>query len=147
MQRENVFRKTITIQSSPSTVWKALTTSELMKPWMSETEIDIITTWQVGSPMIIRGKLSRIAFENNGVVLQFETDKILQYSHLSSLSKIPNEPQNYSIVEFRLISIEDQTELTVTVSNFPTEVIYKHLAFYWNITPGILKKQIEERGL
>ncbi len=94
MQSENTFRKTVTIQSSPSNVWKALTIPELMKPWMSENEIEIITTWKVGSPIIIRGKLSEKAFENKGMVLQFKTNEVLQYSHLSSLSKTPNNPQS-----------------------------------------------------
>ncbi len=113
---------------------------------MSENEIEIITTWKVGSPIIIRGKLSEKAFENKGMVLQFKTNEVLQYSHLSSLSKLPSNPQSYSLIEFRLLPIRKQTELTVTVTNFPTEVIYKHLAFYWNVTPSILKKQIEEKS-
>jgi hypothetical protein len=40
--------------------------------------------------------------------------------------------------------VDRQTRLTVTVSNFPTETIYKHLAFYWNVTPVILKRMIEK---
>jgi uncharacterized protein YndB with AHSA1/START domain len=143
---EKIFSKTINIQASTSKVWSALTTPELMKIWMSETEIDIITDWKVGSPIIIRGQLSGKDFENKGIVLQFEAGKVLQYSHLSSLSRLPDESKSYSLFEFKLSPMETQTELTVTVSNFPTEVIYKHLAFYWNVTPGILKRMIEEQS-
>lgn len=31
----------------------------------------------------------------------------------------------------------------LSLSNFPTESIYKHLAFYWDITLELLKKLIE----
>jgi hypothetical protein len=82
--------------------------------------------------------------ESNGTVLVFEQEKKLQYNHLSSLSRLPDELENYSIIEFILSPIENQTILTITLSNFPTEEIYRHLAFYWNVTLEILKKQIEK---
>jgi uncharacterized protein YndB with AHSA1/START domain len=143
---DKIFHKTIHINAPISKVWETLTTPELMKKWISETEIDIITDWNVGSPILIRGQLHRIKFENKGKVLQFEREKILQYSHLSSISRLPDTPENYSIFEFRLAPIKNQTTLTLTLSNFATESIYKHLAFYWNVTLEILKRLIEEQG-
>jgi hypothetical protein len=116
-----------------------------MKKWMSETEIDILTDWAVGNPVVIRGKLHGIRFENQGRVLQFELEKVLRYSHLSSLSRLPDRPENYSVMDFRLTPDEDQTALTLTLSNFPTESIEKHLAFYWNVTLEILKRMMEDQ--
>ncbi len=131
-----VVSKSINISAPPTRVWETLTIPELMKEWMSPTEIDVITDWRVGNPIVIRGHLHGVSFENKGTVLQFEPERVLQYSHLSSVSRLPDEPANYSVVEFRLAAITDsQTALTLTLSNFPTEVIYKHLAYYWNVTP------------
>lgn len=144
MANDNIFNKTVDIDVSASIVWKALTIPDLMKKWMSETDITILTDWKVESPILIRGNLSGVNFENMGKVLQFEPENILRYSHLSSLSKLPDRPESYSIIEFKLSPTEEQTTLHVTVSNFPTEIIYKHLAFYWNVTPGILKRMLEE---
>lgn len=144
MQPNEIFKKAVTIQASAPEVWETLTTPVLMKKWMFETDIDVITDWKTGSPVIIRGDLHGIYFENNGTVLAFEQGEKLQYNHLSSLSKLPDELENYSIIEFILSPIENQTILTLTVSNFPTEEIYRHLAFYWNVTLEILKKQIEK---
>ena len=138
-----IVSKTILINAPTLKVWETLTNPELMKKWMSETEINIITDWQIGNPIIMRGSLHRINFENKGIVLQFEPEKILQYNHLSSLSRLPDKPENYSIIEFRLAPIKNQTMLTLTVSNFPTETIYKHFVFYWNVTLEILKRMIE----
>jgi uncharacterized protein YndB with AHSA1/START domain len=138
--------KTITIGAPASQVWNALTNPELMKQWMAETDIDILTDWKVGHPFVIRGNLHGINFENTGTVLQFEPEKVLQYSHLSSLSRLPDRPESFSVIEFRLAPIENQTTLTLTVSNFPTEIIYKHLAFYWNVTLEVLKRLIEKQG-
>lgn len=143
---DTIFNKTVNINAPISKVWDTLTIPELMKKWMSETEIDIITNWNVGSPILIRGRLHRIKFQNTGTVLQLEPGKILGYSHLSSLSRLPDKPENYSVFEFRLAPIGNQSRLAITVSNFPTETIYKHLAFYWNVTLEIIKKMIEEQG-
>ena len=141
---DELFVKTIHIDAPPSKVWEALTTPELMKKWMSETEIDILTDWKVGSPFTIRGRLHGIKFENKGIVLDFEKEKILRYSHLSSISRLSDKPENYSVFEFALTPIDDQTSLTFKASTFPTETIYKHLAFYWNVTLEILKRMIEQ---
>jgi uncharacterized protein YndB with AHSA1/START domain len=142
-----IMKKTVNINAPASQVWHMLTTPELMKKWMmSDIEIDIITDWKVGSPMVIRGNMNGKNFENKGRVLQFEPEKTFQYSHLSSLSRLPDQPENYSLIEFRLEPLENQTILTLTLSNFPTESIYKHLAFYWNVTLEVLKKMIENPG-
>jgi uncharacterized protein YndB with AHSA1/START domain len=142
---DKIVTKTVHINAPTSEVWESLTKPELMKKWMFETELHIITDWKVGTPIVIRGNLNGKNFENNGTVLQFEPKKILQYSHLSSLSRLPDKPENYTILDFRLAPIENQTSLTLTVNNFPTESIYKHLAFYWNVTLEILKRMIEEQ--
>ena len=143
---DNMMSKTVTINAPTSKIWEALTNPDLMKKWMSELEIEILTDWKVGNLVVIRGKLHGIKFENKGRVLQFEPEKILQYSHLSSLSRLPDKPENYSVFDFRLTPKEDLTLLTLTVSNFPTESIFKHLAFYWNVTLEIFKRTIEEHS-
>ena len=142
----SVEQKIMNIKAPASQVWHMLTTPELMKKWMmSDIEINIITDWKVGSPMLIRGTMNGKNFENKGTVLQFEPEKTLQYSHLSSLSRLPDQPENYSLVGFRVEPMQNETILTFTLSNFPTESIYKHLAFYWNVTLEVLKKMIEEQ--
>ena len=93
--------------------------------------------------MIIRGNMNGKNFENNGIVTKLESEKTLQYSHLSSISRLPDRPESYSLVEFRLQPMGDQTTLALTLSNFPTESIYKHLTFYWNVTLEVLKKVTE----
>lgn len=142
-----IFNKVVNINAGRAQVWQQLSTPELMKKWMMpDLEIDIITDWKVGNPMMIRGKMNGRNFENQGTVLKFEPEVVLQYTHLSSLSKLPDRPESYSIVEFNLQPSVNSTVLSLTLSNFPTESIYKHLTFYWNVTLEILKKIIEEQG-
>ena len=143
------FNKAVTINASTSQVWHILTTPGLMRKWMmpDDVEINISTDWEVGSPMVIRGNMNGRNFENNGTVLKFEPEKTLEYSHLSSMSRLPDQPESYSIIEFGLQPMEDLTVLTLTISNFPTESIYKHLAFYWNVTLEVLKRMIENKPI
>lgn len=146
-ENPNVFNKFIIINAPTSQVWQMLTTPELMKTWMMpDIKLDILTDWNIGSPMITRGIMNGKHFENKGTVLQFEPEKKLAYSHLSSISRLPDRHESYTVIEFNLQPIENQTHLALTISNFPTPSIYQHFAFYWNVTLEILKKRIEEQG-
>jgi len=133
-------RKSIRINASLNAIWEALTQPELMKRWMSDSEIEIVTTWEVGSFIIIniREVSYKTAFTNI-------KDRVLEYSHLSSISRLPDEPENYTIIRFTLQPEDDQTMLELELTNFPTESHYKHIDFYWTITLGVLKRIVEER--
>ncbi|WP_426670156.1 SRPBCC family protein [Mucilaginibacter sp. McL0603] len=140
-------RKSIRMDASLNEVWEALTQPGLMKSWMSDSEIEIVTTWEVGSPMIIHVQevSYKTAFTNTGIVLQFVKERILEYSHLSSISRLPDEAENYTIIRFTLQREGDHTLLELSLSNFPTESHYKHIDFYWTITLDVLKRFVEER--
>lgn len=141
---EQEIEKRILIHASPDRVWGYLTKPELMKAWMGDEgmQVEVITDWVVGHPILIKGK-HHGPFENKGVVMQCEPGKILQYNHLSSVSRLPDSPENYTVMTFRLSLNHEQTLLSVGAENFPTESIYKHLNFYWAGTLFILKQQIE----
>jgi len=140
-------RKSIRIDASSNAVWEALTQPGLMKSWMSDSEIEIVTNWEVGSPIIInvRDVSYKTAFTNTGIVLQFLKDRVLEYSHLSSISRLPDQAENYILIRFTLQPEEDHTLLELNLSNFPTESHYKHIDFYWTVTLGVLKRFVEER--
>lgn len=143
-----MFRKverTISINAPLSKVWEYLTVPHLMKKWMGEPEmhLEVSTDWVVGNPILIKG-FHHINFENKGTVLQFDPQKVIQYSHLSSVSRLPDIKENYSILTFLLIHNSKQTLLTIKIKNFPTETIYKHLNFYWQGTAVVLKNVIEQ---
>lgn len=140
------FEKTVIINSNAANVWNTLTETPLMKQWMADEEmqIEIQTDWKVYRPIIING-FHHLKFENKGIVLQFQPNQIFQYSHLSSLSCLEDKPENYSIIKFELKSLEYQTELKLTIKNFPTEVIYKHLCFYWRTTIEKIKTFAEQQ--
>lgn len=140
----NLIEKTVVINALAANVWKALTQPFLMKQWMGEDEMNlhIQTSWAVNSPITISG-FHHLPFVNKGTILEFDEEKVLSYSHNSSLSRLPDEPGNYTVIKFNLFPADSQTALTLTISNFPTETIYRHLEFYWQSTIVLLKKFVE----
>ena len=107
-----------------------------------EIKIEIHTNWKINEGILIRG-FHHLRFENKGIVLSYDKEKKLSYSHLSSLSRLPDKPENYSILEFVLTPVDKQTLLTLFITNFPTETIRKHLEFYWRGTMVKIKKAAE----
>lgn len=140
------FQKTISINAPLALVWKHLTTIEEIQKWMldEEMEMEMSTSWEPGSPMMMRGNLHGIPFTNEGRILNFVLDRILEYSHLSSLSLLPHTIENHSIIRFELVALEHKTILEIAIRNFPTIEIYKHLEFYWSSTLVVFKKHCED---
>lgn len=140
------FSITVIINSEPLKVWTVLTSAELMPKWMGEPEmkLEIHTDWKINSPIFIHG-FHHVKFENKGIVLQYDKGKMLSYSHLSSISRLPDKPENYSILEFILTAVDKNTQLTLNIKNFPTEIIRKHLEFYWRTTIITIKKNVEKQ--
>ncbi|WP_253906590.1 SRPBCC domain-containing protein [Chitinophaga sp. SYP-B3965] len=108
-----------------------------------EMEIKVNTDWKINSPILIQG-FHHVKFENKGTILQYDKGNKLSYTHLSNVSRLPDIPENYSILTFVLTQIEEKTALTINIENFPTEVIRKHLEFYWRGTVMTIKKMAEE---
>ena len=137
--------RTISINAPHAKVWEYLTDPNLMKKWMGDHEmnIEISTDWVVGNPVLIKG-FHHVNFENKGIVLQFDPQKMIQYTHLSSISRLTDRNENYCIITFLLKADKEYTLLTIRIENFPTESIYKHMNFYWQGTATVLKNFIEQ---
>lgn len=141
--QQQVITKTISIDAPAAKVWDALTIPALMKQWMLDTELEIESGWEEGSPIIFRGDLHDSLFENRGVILKFRPHKIFEYSYLSNLSRLPDEPGNHCVITFTLNNLDGQTILELKLRNFVAETSYEHANFYWTTTLGILKKFVE----
>lgn len=130
------------IDAPVAIVWENLTRPELMRRWMGgpEMKLEVEVDWRIGGKLSVRG-IHTGRFENRGTVLAFEPQVRLSYTHLSSVSRLPDQPGSYSVFEFRLTPAGEQTRLDFEASGFPTEVIFKHLAFYWGGTLDAIGRQ------
>jgi uncharacterized protein YndB with AHSA1/START domain len=133
----------ILINAPASRVWEVLTTAEFMKQWVSDVENEVISDFVVGSPIVIRAHMDKYTHENKGVILEFEPEKVFRYNYWTKISRLPDTPENYSEITFKLEPVGGQTMLTVTQTNFVAKASFEHADFYWRATVRIIKHLAE----
>jgi uncharacterized protein YndB with AHSA1/START domain len=134
-------KTTIDTKASTSQVWDALTKPDLIKQYLFGTEVT--TDWQVGSPIIYRGIWNGKAYEDKGKVLQVEPGKLLVSTFWSSLSGVPDMPENYQTVRYELSAQGDGTRLTLIQDNNKSQEEASHSEQNWKMVLEGLKKLLE----
>lgn len=124
---------TVALPAPPAAVFVALTEPARMVAWMTDPGMELVveSTFAVGAPIRFRGDFHG-PFENDGTVVAFEPGVRFAYTHRSSVSALPAEPDAYASLEFALAPAEGGTTLTLTISGAATDVIRKHLRLYWS---------------
>ena len=136
-----VARQSITIHADASRVWEALTQPHLIQQYMFGTEVT--TDWKVGSPIIYKGVWEGRAYEDKGRVLQVEPGKLLVSTFWSSLSGVPDLPENYKTVRYELSAEGDGTRLTVIQDNNASQEEADHSEQNWKMVLEGIKKLVE----
>jgi len=100
-------------------VWDALTNPEVVKKYLHNT--NVVTDWKVGGPITWHGVWNDKPYEDKGIVLIFEPNKLLQTTHWSPMSGSEDKPENYHVVTYELTAKGDGTHLVLTQSNNATQ--------------------------
>ena len=135
-----------TINVPPKKVWDALTNKEKLRSFFFGSEID--STWKVGAPITFRGEFNGHRYEDKGVIKTVQPEKKLSFTHWSSLSTMPDKPENYHIVTFDLAPAGKGTEVTLTQENQNeseprTPKVTEELKKNWSMLLDGLKKVVE----
>jgi len=141
MNRKFTATATTTIDAPVSKVWQALVTPEMIKQYLFDT--DVISDWNVGSPIIYRGEWEGKPFEDKGKILEIEPEKTLKSTHWSPLSGVPDTPENYHTVTYTLTEQGDSTEVTITQDNNASEEEKVHSEKNWQTVLDGMKKLLE----
>ncbi len=147
MSFNKVINHKVIINAPVAMVWRALTDPALMKHWLWENEVEVISEWQPGSLMLFKSTFHDIPYIDKGKILDIEKEKIFRYIYWSHLSQLADEPENYQHIEFKLVAEKECTELSLKCSNLINTAIYGHWNFYWAVTLDILKHMLESRKL
>jgi uncharacterized protein YndB with AHSA1/START domain len=142
MNKGLVSKATITINVPIARVWDALVTPATIKQYMFGT--DVVSDWKEGSSITWKGEYQGKKYEDKGVILKLEPQRILQYSHFSPLSGQPDVPENYHTVTMELSEQGVTTILSLSQDNNPTEQSREHTAKFWQGMLETLKKLLEE---
>jgi uncharacterized protein YndB with AHSA1/START domain len=141
MNKNFIAKATITIHSPTSKVWDALTKPDLIKQYLFGTEV--ITNWQVGSTITYKGMWEGKTYEDKGKILKVEPRNLLVSTFWSSLSGLPDIPENYKTVRYELFSEGGGTRLTITQDNNDTQEEAHHSEQNWTIVLDGMKKLLE----
>jgi uncharacterized protein YndB with AHSA1/START domain len=136
-----IAKVTIRINASVTKVWDAIINPSLIKQYLFGTEV--VTDWQVGSPIIYKGIWQGKAYEDKGRVLQIEPEKLLVSTFWSSLSGLADIPENYKTVAYELSVEGAATRLTLTQDNNDSPEEANHSEQNWKMVLDGIKKLVE----
>lgn len=102
------------------------------------------TDWRVGSGMEVKGEWQGKPYAAKGVIVAFDRPRLLKHTHWSALSGLPDQPQNYQTVTYRLTPREGGTELTLREENLPGDEKKKLSEQTWRKVLGALRELVEK---
>jgi len=136
-----IAKASITIDAPAEKVWSALTDRAAIKQYMFGTNVE--TDWVEGSPITWKGEWQGKAYEDKGEIRKVDPHRLLQYTHFSPLSGLPDKPENYHIVTIGLIERDSRTEVALSQDNNPTEEARAHSEKNWQTMLEALKQHVE----
>ncbi|HVY80953.1 MAG TPA: SRPBCC family protein [Steroidobacteraceae bacterium] len=131
----------IRIRAPLGKVWEALVDPQKIAQWLNGALIE--TTWEPGSAITFTGSLEGMTFRDKGVVVQLEPQALMQYTHWSTWSRLPDTPEHYSIITITVAPEKGGTLLAVRHENLATEEMYLHSKSHWETRLPELKKLVE----
>lgn len=137
--------KSININSVPSLVWDALINPAKIKQYFTGAET--ITDWKVGSQIIFTHSYDGKVFINKGVILDFDSNRLLRYTYWTPFSNTEDKPENYTIITYFLTDRNDSTNLMLTQTNLKNEEWYLNLEIGWNTVLSKIKDLVEGPSL
>ncbi|HAO06561.1 MAG TPA: ATPase [Chryseobacterium sp.] len=133
--------KTI-VKAPVEKVWDALVNPEIVKQYFFGSSQQ--TDWEIGSSIMWTGEYEGTKYIDKGKVLEFKPNHKLSYSYLSSWAGLDDKAENYLLVTYQVEASGNDTELTITQSNYDEEKA-KHSAENWSIVIEGLKKIVESK--
>lgn len=142
MDQNLIAKASISLNTPSEKVWAALVDPAAIKQYMFGA--NVVSDWQAGSAIVWQGEWQGKAYEDKGVILQLQPGQLLQYSHFSPLSGLPDAPENYHTVTIMLTTLGQQTQVTLTQDGNTTAEARAHAEKNWAMMLAGLKKFLEQ---
>jgi uncharacterized protein YndB with AHSA1/START domain len=140
-----IARAEVKIFAPSKKVWEALVNSEIIRQYMFNTSA--VSDWKQGSSITWKGEWQGKPYEDRGVILRLEPERLLSYSHFSPLSGLPDTPENYHTITIELSGESRFTQVSLSQDNNLTEQARDHSGRNWEIVLAGLKKVVESNSL
>jgi len=141
MDRRYIARASIEIRAPLARIWDALVNAEIIREYMFGTQV--ISDWKAGSKITWQGEWKGNSYSDRGQILQIIEQKLLQFSHYSPLSGLPESPENTHIVTILLKEGENGMVVDLSQYNSPTEEDRDHSQKNWERVLNNLKELLE----
>jgi uncharacterized protein YndB with AHSA1/START domain len=135
-------RVSATIRAPVARVWNALVTPAVIERYMFGAKV--VSDWKVGGPIVWKGVWNGKAYEDRGVILRLEPERMLKYTHFSPLSGLPDTPENHHTVTVELSEQAGRTLVSLTQDNNPTEEARQHSEKNWSLMLEGMRRLLEE---
>lgn len=145
MKKPLFFKASVLLDAEPELVWDTLINPEYTAMYMFHCEP--VTDWQVGSPLLWRGKLDGTVYVS-GKVLRFEPPQLLSFSSFNPQGPYPDLPENYLTTTYTLKKGREGVELSVAqgdFSNVPDGPARFEDAEGWEMILEAIQLVVEER--
>ena len=142
MERQFVAKASLTINAPIANVWNALTNPAMIKQYMFGT--NVTSDWKAGSSITWKGEWQGKSYEDKGVILKIEKERLLQYNHFSPLSGQPDVPENYHTVTIELSGKEAQTDISLAQDNNANDQEREHSEKNWKMMLVSLQQLLEK---
>ncbi|MEO8263017.1 MAG: SRPBCC domain-containing protein [Pseudolysinimonas sp.] len=131
----------IDIAAPAAQVWHVLTDSALLGEVMFGSEV--VTDWQVGSPIVYEGEWEGKPFEDKGEIVELDEPRRIRLTHFSPLGGDADLPENYHEVQYDLAEDGATTHVTLTQDNNTDAAAAEHSRGNWQTMLESLKKVSE----
>lgn len=125
MNKDLAVSESVEVNVPPSKVWEALTKPELISEYLFGT--NTTTDWKPGSKINFEGEYEGTKYNDHGVVMENDPEKLLSYTYWSSMTGLEDKPENYSLVTYKIDRIDDnRSKFTWVQQGFKDEKSYEH---------------------
>jgi uncharacterized protein YndB with AHSA1/START domain len=139
MQTDFVSKSEVLIHAPRARVWQALVDPEIATLYLFGATIE--TDWSIGGPISWKGEWDGRAYEDNGIVLRFEPEDTLQFTHAGGAS-----PDHVHTVTIGLGEQDGATRVTLVQDGNDNADEMEQAGRSWQGVLGGLKLLVERDG-
>jgi len=142
MSKEFLAESSVVINAPCTKVWEALLDAKIIKQYMFGVEA--VSDWKKDCPIIWTGIWKGKPYEDKGVIVKIERHETLSYTHFSPLEGLPDVPENYHTVTYKLSDQGSRTILFISQDNNKNAVAVEKSNAMWEKMLGELKNLLEK---
>jgi uncharacterized protein YndB with AHSA1/START domain len=128
----------LVISASLTRIWEAMTDPAVIREYLDGVEVT--SDWKIGGAITYHGVRDGATLEGKGVILNMVPHELIETTYWSNLWGLPDEPENYKKVTYRLIPVDWGTVVRVIEDNIPTEEERRRAEQQWMTTLQNLKR-------